>query len=105
MIIELTDQNFTKFLHENPLPVLVDCYANGCSYCKMMVPTFQKLSDKLQGKVVFASLDADENPAVVMCYKIRGLPTFLLFDANRELTKVSGYMEMGELEDWIKWNV
>ena len=45
-----------------------------------------------------AKVDTDALPSVAGRFGIRGIPTFIRFDAGREVTRASGAMPAAQLE-------
>lgn len=61
--------------------VLVDFYAKWCGPCKKISPTIEKFSE-IYKSVAFLKVDVDELEDLTHSYKIRGMPTFLLFETG-----------------------
>jgi thioredoxin 2 len=53
--IELNEQNFSNFISNSDLPVLIDLWAEWCGPCKMMAPHFAQVA-KQNPYVIFAKL-------------------------------------------------
>lgn len=82
-------------------PVLVDFYATWCGPCKTMHPIVESLGKKLSGKVRILKVDVDKNQNAAAKYKIRGVPTFILFKKGEILWRQSGAIPESELEKVI----
>lgn len=71
----------------NPVPSVVDIYADWCQPCKMLAPTLDKLSKDYDGKVDFVKMDGETEVKTSATYKVSALPTLLFFDKGGKLAK------------------
>jgi len=83
-------------------PTLVDFYATWCGPCKMMHPVLDQLKNDLAETVRILKIDVDKNPDVADKFKIRGVPTFVLFKNGEILWRQSGGMDLATLKSKIK---
>lgn len=60
-------------------PVLVDFYADWCGPCKTQTPILEGLAKTHGDKVSFVKVDVDASPELAERYKVRGIPTLILF--------------------------
>jgi thioredoxin 1 len=56
----------------------------------MMNPVLDELSKELEGRVVIAKLNVDENPEIPTNLMIRGIPTFVMFKGGKEVARIVG---------------
>ncbi|MDR3624105.1 MAG: thioredoxin [Chlamydiales bacterium] len=73
--------------------VLVDFYASWCGPCKQLAPVLDKLSDEMQGKVVFAKVDSDALRAVSKKLGVTALPTVILYRDGKEVRRFTGFKD------------
>jgi thioredoxin 1 len=74
-------------------PTLVDFYATWCGPCQAMMPTLDHIKNKLGNKVRILKIDVDKNQDIADKFKVRGVPTFVLFKSGEILWRQSGGME------------
>lgn len=83
------------------IPTLVDFYATWCGPCQAMNPVLEKLKHEMGGKVRIIKIDVDKNPDVANKFKIRGVPTFMLFRYGEVKWRQSGAMDVKVLKGKI----
>jgi len=84
----LDDRNFKQQIRNGK--VLVDFWAAWCAPCRVMAPILNELADVLDGEAVIAKLDVDQNRQTASAFKIRGIPTMILFKNGREVERFVG---------------
>ncbi|PVX81328.1 thioredoxin [Paraburkholderia unamae] len=97
----VTVETFDTDVTNNPLPVLVDFWAQWCGPCKALSPTLSRLSEQFQGSVEFVKVDVDENAAVRDRFGVRGIPTLILMQGGKELGRVVGNRSATQLAGFI----
>jgi len=95
--IELTDANFDTVTSQTGLPLLVDFWAPWCGPCVAMAPQFERASQQLKGRVLFAKVNSDENPQTSRRFAIRSIPTLVRLDAGREVARQAGALQAGQI--------
>jgi len=100
-IVYVTDGTFEQEVLKSEMPVLVDYWAEWCGPCKMIAPLLDEIVGDYAGKLKFAKLNIDENPATPPKFGIRGIPTLMIFkDGDVEATKV-GALSKSQLTAFI----
>jgi len=100
--MELTASNVVPTVSHNELPVLVDCWAPWCGPCKSFAPTFEKAAKELEPKLRLAKLNTETHQQVAARWKIRSIPTLILFRQGKEIARMSGAMSLPQLKQWLK---
>ncbi|SEM32882.1 thioredoxin TrxC [Acinetobacter sp. DSM 11652] len=98
--IELNEQNFSNFITNSDLPVLIDLWAEWCGPCKMMAPHFTEVA-KSNPHVVFAKIDTEANPRLSAAFHVRSIPTLVLMNKTNEIARISGALRANQLQDWL----
>ena len=89
--IHITDADMDKVVKEYEI-LVVDCWAPWCGPCRMVGPIVDELAKEMQGKIVFAKLNVDENQRTSMKYKIMSIPTMLVFKKGNLVDTFVGAM-------------
>lgn len=93
--------NFNEIIQSNT-PTLVDFFATWCGPCRMMAPILDDVKNELGEKVRILKIDVDKNPQVADQFKIRGVPTFILFKNGEIQWRKSGGMDRATLIQGIE---
>jgi thioredoxin 2 len=95
--VTVTDATFTVEVERSPLPVLLDMWAPWCGPCRMIAPTIDELASDMAGRVRFAKLNVDENPATARRYKVGSIPTLLVLKGGQEIDRIVGVQPKAEI--------
>ena len=74
--------------------------ADWCQPCKKVKPVVEAM--KKEG-FEFQMIDADYEQSLVERFKISSIPTFILLEDGRELSRVTGAKTRTELENFINY--
>lgn len=97
-----SDGTWDEDVLQSAKPVLVDFWAEWCQPCKVLAPTIQALAEEFSDKVKVGKLNVDDNGAVSEKYRIRGIPTVLLFKNGEVKEQVVGLTSKDNLSKLIK---
>jgi len=98
----VSDKTFNDEIISAPVPVLLDCWAPWCGPCRMIGPIIDQLAKEFTGKVKFAKLNVDENPATSTQYNIMSIPTMLLFKNGKVVNSLVGALPKAEIENHLR---
>lgn len=90
MALTLTDQNFEELVLKSDKPAVVDFWAEWCGPCRMIAPIISELSEEYEGKAIIGKVDVDNNPGIASQFRVRNIPTILIFKNGEIVDKQVG---------------
>ena len=101
-IVTLTDTNCLKTLIRSNNPVLIKFWAPWCKPCKKMNPQYKKAAQKFTDKVMFAEINIDLYKSTAAKYRVRSIPTLILFKNNKIIKRTKGSLSQTDIENFVK---
>lgn len=98
--IELSDRNFASELMKHDMMV-VDFWAPWCGPCQMVHPIIEELAREYAGRVTFGRLNVDDNQSTSAMFRVRSIPTILIFRKGKVADGVIGAVPKKMLESKI----
>lgn len=87
-VLVLNEQNFQQQLKNKV--VLVDFWASWCGPCRMMAPVLNDLASQLDGANRVGKVDVEKYQNLAGKYKVRSIPTMVLFKNGKEVNRFVG---------------
>lgn len=99
--MKIKDNEFKSIVLNSDLPVLVDFWAPWCNPCKILSSIIDDISNKYHGKLRIVKLNVDDNYDSTSEYRIRNVPTLILFRRGKKIAKRVGIASKSDLINWI----
>ena len=99
-IINLNAANFKSEVTEKKGRILVDFFAVWCGPCKMLHPVLEKFA-KENDDLRVGQVDVDELVVEAVTYKVKVIPTLILFEDGIEIKRAVGYMDDTQLKNFV----
>jgi len=94
------NDSFENIIHSEK-PVLVDFYADWCGPCQMLAPILKEVKDKFGERISIIKINVDHNQQAASHYRIKGVPTMMLFQNGKQLWRQSGVLSKIEIVNTI----
>ncbi len=104
--INLDDFENKVLTPSNEHPVLVDFWADWCSPCIFIAPVLAKVIKEYEGAISLAKIEVDEGENMKLAgqYQVRGFPTIILFEKEKEVARFSSARSQSYIEEFIESN-
>jgi len=101
-MLEVNSVNWTKEVKDSKVPVLVDCSAEWCGPCKMLMPVLKDVASKYAGRIKFVKLDVDFNTDLSKDLGISSIPCLIMFKEGHETGRIVGYSGINPIIAWLE---
>ncbi len=86
-------------------PVLVDFSAEWCGPCKMLAPVLKEVKGRIGAAARIVKIDIDANEQIAAFYKVKSVPTLILFKNGEVQWRESGLLTAQQLENALRAHI
>ena len=99
--VTITDATFKTEVLDAELPVVLEFEADWCPFCRQMKPIVESIALEHRDTFIIGKLDIDENRQTMEAYKVKGIPTYIIFQNGAEVARFAGAMPKQVFENKI----
>ncbi|MEM8780941.1 MAG: thioredoxin domain-containing protein [Cyanobacteria bacterium P01_G01_bin.49] len=96
-MLSVNNQTFSDIVLKSSNPVLVNFWAPWCGLCILINPLLSKIQTEWDDSLQVVSVNADENFQLANTYRLKNLPTLILFNKGEVLHRLEGFEGRDEL--------
>lgn len=100
-IIDATPSNIDKIIEHSDIPVFIDFWAPWCGPCKMFAPVFSEGAQLFALRAQFVKVNTEAEQFLGSRFKIRSIPTLVVFKGGKEVERMSGALDIDSLENFV----
>jgi thioredoxin 1 len=98
-LLSIDDDTFEREVLASKQPFLLDFTAAWCGPCKALAPIVESLAEETAGRLKVGTIDIDEAPEIAQRFRIRSLPTVLVFRDGKEAARHVGVTTSSRLRE------
>ncbi|WP_125732751.1 thioredoxin family protein [Microcystis viridis] len=102
MMLSVNEKSFPKLVLDSYGPVLVYFWAPWCGLCRLIQPTLLSWQNDCQGAIQLVAVNADDNFKLANSFRLRSLPTLILFDRGVPVHRLEEIHSREELHQTLR---
>lgn len=96
-MLSINEKTFKETVLDSSIPVLVYFWTPWCGLCRFVNPILQKLQAERGESLKVVNINADSNFKLANTYRLKNLPTLLLFDQGQMIQRLEEFESREDL--------
>ena len=101
-IVDTTEDQFHEVVEKATIPVVVDLWAPWCGPCRMGSPALESLARQFANRIKLVKVNVDDAPALSRRFEVQSIPTLLLMQGSKVISRQIGAVPEAALRQWIE---
>ncbi|WP_318738157.1 thioredoxin family protein, partial [Roseofilum sp. SID3] len=97
MVVQISERAFSHEVLDAQTPVLVNFWAPWCGICRLLNPVLNRIQTEWGQTIKVVSINADQSLKLANAYRLRTLPTVILFNQGRVQNRIEGFHSAEDL--------
>ena len=89
-MLSITSKNFESEVIQSKVHVVVDFWAPWCGPCRQLKPLLEAMDAESNGAYKIVGINTDEAAELVVQFDISSIPTLIIFNDGKEVSRLLG---------------